>query len=79
MSAEPVSVVLYDDIADVVRREAARTGKTEAEVVELAVHRLVKPSVFDRLWERATLDEDEALAIAVEETRAARAARRRAS
>lgn len=70
--------MLHDDLADVVRREAARTGNTEAEVVELAEQRLALPPNLDRLWDRATLTEDEAMAIAVEETRSARA-RRRAS
>ena len=76
MSAEPISVVLHDDLADAVRREASRTGRTEAEVVELAVQRLALPPILDRLWDRATLSEDEAMAIAVEETRAVRAQRR---
>ena len=76
VSSEPISVVLHDDLADVVRREASRTGRTEAEVVELAVQRLALPPILDRLWERATLSEDEAMAIAVEETRAVRAQRR---
>ena len=76
MSSEPISVVLHDDLADVVRREASRTGRTEAEVVELAVQRLALPPILDRLWDRATLSEDEAMAIAVEETRAVRAQRR---
>ena len=78
MSSEPISVVLHDDLADVVRREAARTGKTEAEIVEFAVQRLALPPILDRLWNRATLSEEEAMALAVEETRAVRA-RRRAS
>ena len=78
VSSEPISVVLHDDLADVVRREAARTGKTEAEIVERAVQRLALPPILDRLWDRATLSEDEAMALAVEETRAVRA-RRRAS
>ena len=75
MSSEPVSVVLHDDLADVVRREASRTRRTEAESVELAGQRLALPPILDRLWERATLSEDEALAVAVEETRAVRAQR----
>ena len=62
--------MLHDALADVVRREASRTGRTEAEIVELAVQRLGLPPILDRLWERATLSEDEAMAIAVEETRA---------
>lgn len=75
MSAEPVRVELSDEVADVIRREAARTGRSEADIVELAVRRLVAPTVLDRLWARSELDEDEAMAIAVEEVNATRAAR----
>lgn len=76
VNSEPVNVVLEDEIADAVRREAARTGKSEAEVVGTAVRRLMAPSIIDRLQERATLSEDEAMVIAVEEVRALRAERR---
>ena len=76
VSSEPICVVLHDDLADVVRREASRTGKTEAEIIELAMQRLALSPILDRLWERATLSEDEAMAIAVEEARAVRTQRR---
>lgn len=69
-------VVLHDEIADAVRREASRTGKTDSEVVEAAIRRLVAPSVLDRLWERATVSEDEAMTIATEEISTLRAERR---
>ena len=72
------SVELSDDVAEAVRRVANRTGRSEAEVVELAVRRFVAPSILDRLWGRATLTEDEAMAIAVEEVRAMRTGRRSA-
>ncbi len=73
MAGVPVRVELSEDVAEVVRREASRTGRSEAEVVELAVRRLVAPSILDRLRERAELTEDEATTIAVEEVNAARA------
>ena len=69
-------VVLHDEIADAVRREASRTGKTDSEVVEAAIRRLVAPSILDRLWEQATLSEDEAMTIAIEEISTLRAERR---
>ena len=76
MAEQTVSVVLHDEVADVVRREAARTGRTETEVVEAAVRRLAAPSVLEKLWARATLGEEEAMAIATEEIAAHRADRR---
>jgi hypothetical protein len=76
MAAEPVNVVLRDKVAEVVRREALRTGRTESEVVELAIHRLVAPSILDRLWDRATLTEDAASTIAIDEVQLHRDERR---
>jgi len=73
VNSEPATVVPEDEIADAARRDAARIGRSEAEVVEIAVRRLMAPSIIDRLQERATLSEDEAMAIAVEEVRALRA------
>jgi len=71
-----VTVKLDDEVADAVRVEAARTGKPEDQVVEAAVRRYVGPSVIDRLRERNRLDEDEAMAIALEEVAAHRRERR---
>ena len=57
------------------RREANRTRRSEAEVLELAVRPFVAPSILDRLWDRAELSEGDAMAIAIEEVSAARATR----
>ncbi len=75
MAGAPVRVELGEEVAEVVPCESSRTGRTEPEVVELAVRRLVAPSILDRVWERAELTEDEAeaTAIAVEEVNADRA------
>lgn len=63
---------------DAVRREATRSGKSEDDVVEAAVCRYVGPSVIDRLRERNRLDEQEAIAIALDEIAAHRRDRRTA-
>ena len=73
MARSPLRVELSHDAAEVVRLEAGRTGLSESEIVELAVKRLAAPSILDRLWDRAELSEDEAMALANEEVRAARA------
>ncbi len=67
---------LDGEVLDAVRREAARSGRSEDEVVEAAVRRYLGPSVLDRLRERNHLEEDEAMAIALDEVAAHRRERR---
>lgn len=73
---QPTTVRFDYELLDAIRREAARRGTSEDEVIEAAVRRYVAPSVLDRLWERNQLDEDEAMRIAVEETAAVRTEKR---
>jgi len=70
------TVNLADDVLAAVRLEAARSGRSEDQVVEAAVRRYVGPGVLDRLAARNRLDEDEAMAIAIEEVAAHRQGRR---
>ena len=76
MARRAATVRLDDEVLDAIRREAARSGRSEDEVVEDAVRRYLGPSVLDRLSERNRLDEDEAMAIALEEVSAYRQERR---
>ncbi len=73
MAGGPIQVELSGDASEAVRRVTRRTGRSEAEVVELAVRRLTAPSILDRLWYRTQLSEHEAMAIAIEEINAERA------
>ncbi|HUP68368.1 MAG TPA: hypothetical protein VM142_00985 [Acidimicrobiales bacterium] len=43
--------------------EAARSARSEDQVVEAAVRRYIGPRVLDRLRERNRLGEDEAMAL----------------
>ena len=70
------TVRLDAEVLNAVRLEAARSGRSEDEVVESAVRRYVGPSVLDRLRERNRLDEDAAMTIALEEVAAHRRERR---
>ncbi|MDP9388615.1 MAG: ribbon-helix-helix protein, CopG family [Actinomycetota bacterium] len=70
------TVNLDDEVLDAVRREAARSGRSEDQVVEDAVRRYLGPSVLDRLREQNRLDEDEAMAFALDEVAAHRRERR---
>ena len=66
------TVSLDEDVLNAIRVEAARSGRSEDQVVEAAVRRYVGPSIVDRLRARNRLGEDEAMAIAIEEVAAHR-------
>lgn len=55
-----------------VRVKAARTGRRDSEVIEDALRHDLGLEVLERIWEKADLDEDEAMALAVEEQHKAR-------
>lgn len=78
MAKSAAAVRLDDEVLDAVRQEAARSGRSEDQVVEPAVRRYVGPSVLDRLRERNRLGEDDAMEIAREEIAAHRRERRTA-
>jgi predicted transcriptional regulator len=70
-----VTLDLDDDLVAELRAEAERTGRS---IDQVAASRLREQgrSIFDRLRDRAGLAEDEGMALAVEEVRAAREERR---
>jgi len=70
-----VTLDLDDDIVADLRAEAARTGLSLDQVASTRL-RGSAVSIFDRLRERPGLDEDEGMALAVEEVRAVREERR---
>lgn len=57
-----------------VRVKAARTGRRDSDVIEEALRRDLGFDLLERVWERAGLDEDEALKLAVEAQHEARRA-----
>ena len=71
-------VTLYVD-AEVMRAarvRAARTDKHDSEVVEEALRAYLGFDVLASVWARSGLGEDEAMRLAVEETREVRAEKR---
>ena len=76
MAKSEATLRLDDEVLDAVRQEAARSGRSEDQVVEAAVRRYIGPSVLDRLRERNRLGEDEAMDIAREEIASHRRERR---
>ena len=49
-----------------VKVRSARTGKGDSEVIEEALRRELGLDLLDRLWKHNDLDEEQALALAVE-------------
>ena len=72
------TVTLDERVLRAVRVKAARSGRRDSEVIEDALRRDLGFDVLDRIWEKADMDPDEALRLAVEEQHAARREQRRA-
>lgn len=88
MARRPTTVEIDEGVLDALRRAASEDGRAEDEVVEEALRRyfgLRGVAVLDEIAESqeaqgVTLSDEEAMALAVAEVRAARAERaRRAS
>jgi len=60
------TVTLDEDVLRAVKVRAARTGKGDSEVIEDAVRQHLGLDLLDQLWARNTLNEAEALDLAVE-------------
>lgn len=54
------------DVIRAVKVRAARLGKRDSDVIEAALRRDLGLDLLDRLWAMSDLDEDDALALAVE-------------
>jgi hypothetical protein len=54
------------DVIRAVKVRAARLGKRDSDVIEAALRRDLGLDLLDRLWAMNDLDEDDALALAVE-------------
>ncbi len=61
------------EVLRAVKVRAARTGKGDSEVIEEALRRDLGLDLLERLWTSNDLAEDEAMALAQEARRAARA------
>lgn len=69
------TLTIDEDVLRSVKVRAARTGKGDSEVIEDAVKRGLGLDVFERLWEKNDLSEDEGMELALEAQSAARARR----
>lgn len=60
------TVTLDEAVLRAVRVKAARSGQRDSEVIEKALRRDLGLELFEGIWARAELEEDEALRLAVE-------------
>jgi len=74
MPKRRTTVTLDERVLTAVRVRAARTGRRDSDVIEEALRRELGLELLERIWERADLDEDEAMRLAVEAQHDARRA-----
>lgn len=73
---ERVSVDLDTEVAAILRTPAAEAHATEGEIIDRAVRAYDLRALLRRLQAVSELDDDQAMALAGEELRAARSSRR---
>ena len=78
MAKTRTTVTLDERVMRAVRVKAARTGRRDSDVIEEALRRELGFDVLERMWERADMDEDEAMKLAVETQHESRRSKRRA-
>ena len=70
-----VTLYVDEDVLRAARVRAARTDRRDSDIVEDALRSYLGFDVVERVWAQSDLGEDEAMRLAVEETRAVRADR----
>ena len=70
------TLTIDKEVLRAVKVRAARTGKGDSEVIEESLRRDLGLDLLDDVWDRASLDEREAEALAVEAQHATRRKRR---
>jgi len=66
MAKTRTTVTIEDEVLRGVKVRAARTGKSESQVTEEALRRDFGLDLLDQIWAHGTMNEDEAMALAVE-------------
>jgi hypothetical protein len=70
---QQLSIDLDAEVAAILRSHAAETHLSEGEIIDRAIRAYDLRSLLAQIRERSDLDEDQALALAREELKAARA------
>ncbi len=70
------TLTLDEEVMRLVKVRAARQGKGDSEVIEESLRRDLGLELLNRLWSKDPLSEDQAMKLALEAQKAARARRR---
>jgi len=72
MAKTRTTLTVEDGVLHGVKVRAARTGRGESQVIEEALRRDLGLDLLDQIWAHGTINEDEAMALAVEAQRRSR-------
>ncbi len=76
MAKMRTTLTIDESVMRAVKIRAARTGRGDSEVIEDALRRALGLDLFERLWERSALAEEDAMRLAVEAQHKTRSRRR---
>ena len=76
MAKVRTTLTIDEAVLRAVKVRGARTGKGDSQVIEDALRRELGLDLLERLWQQGSLDEDEALSLAVEAQHETRPPRR---
>lgn len=76
MAKVRTTLTIDEDVLRAVKVRGARIGKRDGEVIEDALRRELGLDLFERLWQRDDIGEDEALALSTEAQHKTRPRRR---
>jgi ribbon-helix-helix CopG family protein len=76
MAKTRTTLTIDEEVLRAVKIRAARTGKGDSEVIEEALRRELGLDLLDRLWAKSELDDQQAMALAVEAQHSTRRTRR---
>ena len=77
MSKVRTTVTLDEEVLRWVRIRAARQGKGDSQVIEESLRRDLGLELLERLWDKNSMDEDEAMRLGVEAQHKTRPRRRK--
>ena len=66
MTKTRTTLTVESDVLRAVKVRAARTGKGESQVIEEALRRYLGLDLLDKIWAHGTMNEDEAMSLALE-------------
>lgn len=76
MAKVRTTLTVDEDVLRAVKLTAARRGLGDSEVIERSLRRDLGLDLLDRLWDKADMDPDAAIDLAVREQHASRQAKR---